>query len=125
MQISQQELIKSIINGVGTLIDARAKTLETNLKADIKSSEKRLTKRIVSVEERVEKVEDRLVKVEDRLVKVEDRLVKVEDRLVKVEDKLVKVENRLTHVEDKLDRNIDENGKKFAVLEESMGLKSM
>lgn len=49
MQISQQDLIKSIVESVGKMVDARGKTTETLLMAEIRASEDRQGKKLEEV----------------------------------------------------------------------------
>ena len=73
MNMKPDELIKSIVAGVGALIDTRNKTLEinldakmkaleSNLRGEIKASEERLTKRI---DTRIEGHEQRITRLEE------------------------------------------------------------
>ena len=72
--MKNDDLVKSIISGVGNLITVRVKTTETIILAELKASEARLTKRIESVEQRLDAGEQRL----DLLDEVKKRLSLVE-----------------------------------------------
>ncbi len=90
-----QEMIKQIIEAVGELIEARARTTETVMKAHtdaiIKASEERQSKRLEVVEERltkkIEVVEERLTKKIENVEQKLDKTVGVhEERLQALED---------------------------------------
>ncbi len=82
------DIIKGFIGDIGTLIDARNKTLEINLKAHvdstIKASEERIRKDMATKKDLMATKED-LKKIEDKMATKED-LKKIEDKMATKED---------------------------------------
>ena len=94
--------VNPLVKQIGQLIDARNKTLEANIKAEIIASEKRSGTKIENLEQGIDAKIDNLEK--------------------KMDMRIENVEKKLEVIDDKLDTNIKAHEKRIKRLETHTGL---
>jgi len=88
--MTPQELIKMLVPAIGELIDARIRTAEVTIKANVDSANKSLEERMkantkAAIDAAMKASEERLGK---KIDKIAERLDKHEERIERVEEKL-------------------------------------
>ncbi len=97
MDMTPQELLKSIVASVGELIKASNNTLKTTLSAEIKTSEAKLREEIKASEAKLEKIMTQLLKVTEENIRKD--MAKTQD-IDRLEQKLDRHEERIERLED-------------------------